>query len=34
MKLRQLEIALEDVDDFENPKILLEQYSTTSHLAG
>ena len=34
MKLKALEIELEDVDDFENPKIDLEQYSTTSHLAG
>lgn len=34
MKLRKLEIELEDVADFQNPKVSLEQYSTTSHLAG
>ena len=34
MKLRQLEIILEDVKGFENPKIKLEQYETPPHLAG
>ncbi|XP_002125257.2 rRNA N(6)-adenosine-methyltransferase METTL5-like [Ciona intestinalis] len=33
MKLRQLEIALEDVEPFQEPKIQLEQYVTTPHLA-
>nr|XP_004225823.1 methyltransferase-like protein 5 isoform X2 [Ciona intestinalis] len=33
MKLRQLEIALEDAKPFQEPKIQLEQYVTTPHLA-
>uniref|UniRef100_H2ZQD2 Uncharacterized protein n=1 Tax=Ciona savignyi TaxID=51511 RepID=H2ZQD2_CIOSA len=33
MKLRQLEIALQDIQTFQNPKIHLEQYVTTPHLA-
>eukprot|EP00961_Rhodomonas_salina_P223709 3024965-Rhodomonas_salina.3 len=33
MKLKQLEMALQDVDVFEQPKINLEQYPTTPHLA-
>lgn len=34
MRLRQLENLLESVDDFEEPKILLEQYATRPHIAG
>ena len=34
MKLKQLESWLEDVDVFENPKVKLEQYPTTPHIAG
>jgi len=33
LKLRQLESRLEDVDTFEQPKILLEQYPTRPHIA-
>ena len=33
MKLKQLECYLEDVDPFENPKVLLEQYPTRAHIA-
>ena len=33
MKLRELEQILEDVDDFSDPKINLEQYKTRPHLA-
>ena len=34
MKLKQLEMMLETLDGFKHPKLLLEQYETTSHLAG
>lgn len=34
IKLKQLESYLESVDDFEEPKILLEQYATRPHIAG
>jgi len=34
MKLQLLETNLQGVDDFEDPKIQLEQYSTTPHIAG
>ncbi|KAH3715368.1 hypothetical protein DPMN_058076 [Dreissena polymorpha] len=34
LKLKELETYLEEVDGFENPKVLLEQYSTPAHLAG
>ena len=33
MKLRELESHLEEVDAFEQPKILLEQYPTRAHIA-
>ncbi|KAK3588191.1 hypothetical protein CHS0354_012252 [Potamilus streckersoni] len=33
MKLKELESYLQDVDGFEKPKILLEQYPTTPHIA-
>lgn len=33
MKLKKLEEYLQGVDDFERPKILLEQYATPSHIA-
>mmetsp|Transcript_9510 Transcript_9510/g.24178 ORF Transcript_9510/g.24178 Transcript_9510/m.24178 type:complete len:211 (-) Transcript_9510:267-899(-) len=33
MKLRQLESLLQDIEPFEEPKIELEQYPTTAHLA-
>lgn len=33
MKLRELESHLEEVDVFEKPKILLEQYPTRAHIA-
>ena len=33
MKLRQLESHLEEVDVFEDPKVLLEQYPTRPHIA-
>ena len=34
LKLKQLESFLQDVDVFEEPKILLEQYPTMPHIAG
>lgn len=34
LKLKELESYLEDVDVFEAPKVVLEQYPTTPHLAG
>lgn len=34
MRLKELENHLESVDDFEQPKILLEQYGTRPHIAG
>ena len=34
MKLKQLEMLLEDVNGFKLPKVKLEQYETTPHLAG
>jgi len=34
VRLKQLESYLESVDDFESPKILLEQYATRPHIAG
>ncbi|XP_067939617.1 rRNA N6-adenosine-methyltransferase METTL5-like [Watersipora subatra] len=33
LRLKQLENYLESVDDFDNPKILLEQYATRPHIA-
>lgn len=33
MKLKELESCLQQVDTFETPKILLEQYPTTPHIA-
>lgn len=33
MKLKELESCLQQVDTFESPKILLEQYPTTPHIA-
>lgn len=33
MKLRHLQSFLEQIDGFEKPKILLEQYVTPAHLA-
>lgn len=33
MKLKKLQCALEDIETFENPKIDLEQYTTSSHIA-
>jgi len=33
MKLKQLEQHLQEVEGFENPKILLEQYPTRPHIA-
>ena len=33
MKLRELESHLEEVETFEAPKILLEQYATPTHIA-
>jgi len=33
MKLKELESHLQEVDEFENPKILLEQYPTRPHIA-
>lgn len=33
MKLKKLQHALEDIETFENPKIELEQYTTSSHIA-
>ncbi|KAK7169501.1 hypothetical protein R3I93_005462 [Phoxinus phoxinus] len=34
MKLKELESCLQQVDGFEEPKILLEQYPTSPHIAG
>lgn len=34
MKLKELESCLQQVDVFEEPKILFEQYPTRPHLAG
>lgn len=34
MKQKKLESYLDDVDVFEDPKLELEQYPTTPHLAG
>uniref|UniRef100_A0A674JDG0 Methyltransferase 5, N6-adenosine n=1 Tax=Terrapene triunguis TaxID=2587831 RepID=A0A674JDG0_9SAUR len=34
LKLKELESRLQQVDDFENPKLLLEQYPTRPHIAG
>ena len=34
IKLKDLHSRLESVDDFEDPKIDLEQYITTPHIAG
>jgi len=33
LKLKQLEAALNEIETFEKPKILLEQYPTRPHLA-
>ncbi|NP_001155764.1 methyltransferase-like protein 5-like [Acyrthosiphon pisum] len=33
MKLKTLQHALEDIETFDNPKIELEQYTTSSHIA-
>ncbi|XP_042716699.2 rRNA N6-adenosine-methyltransferase METTL5 isoform X3 [Chrysemys picta bellii] len=33
LKLKELESRLQQVDDFENPKLLLEQYPTRPHIA-
>ena len=33
MKLRELETHLQEVDEFEKPKVLLEQYPTRPHIA-
>jgi len=33
MKLKELECHLQEVDEFEEPKILLEQYPTRPHIA-
>ncbi|XP_050539255.1 rRNA N6-adenosine-methyltransferase METTL5-like [Daktulosphaira vitifoliae] len=33
MKLKKLQFALEDIETFVNPKIELEQYTTSSHIA-
>lgn len=34
MKLKELESCLQQVDVFEEPKILFEQYPTSPHIAG
>lgn len=34
MKLKELESCLQQVDVFDEPKILLEQYPTSPHIAG
>lgn len=34
MKLKELESCLQQVDVFEEPKLLLEQYPTSPHIAG
>lgn len=33
MKLKKLQHVLENIETFENPKIELEQYTTSSHIA-
>lgn len=33
LKLKKLQCELEDFETFENPKIELEQYTTSSHIA-
>uniref|UniRef100_A0A8D0H8H4 Methyltransferase-like protein 5 n=1 Tax=Sphenodon punctatus TaxID=8508 RepID=A0A8D0H8H4_SPHPU len=33
LKLKELESCIQQVDDFENPKLLLEQYPTRPHIA-
>lgn len=34
LKLKELESCLQQVDTFESPKLLLEQYPTRPHIAG
>jgi hypothetical protein len=34
LKLKELESRLQQVDGFEKPKLLLEQYPTQPHIAG
>uniref|UniRef100_A0A8C9L7E2 Methyltransferase like 5 n=1 Tax=Pavo cristatus TaxID=9049 RepID=A0A8C9L7E2_PAVCR len=34
LKLKELESCLQQVDTFESPKVLLEQYPTRPHIAG
>lgn len=34
LKLKELESRLQQVDTFESPKLLLEQYPTRPHIAG
>ena len=34
LKLKTLQSYLEDVENFENPKLHFEQYLTSSHIAG
>ena len=34
LKLKQLQSCLQDVDVFDTPKIMLEQYPTSAHIAG
>lgn len=34
MKLKELESCLQQVDVFEEPKIIFEQYPTSPHIAG
>ena len=34
MRLKELESHLQEVEVFDDPKILLEQYPTTPHIAG
>lgn len=34
MKLKELESFLQQVDVFEDPKIIFEQYPTSPHIAG
>lgn len=34
LKLKELESRLQEVDGFEKPKLLLEQYPTRPHIAG
>ena len=33
LRLKELESRLQQVDEFEEPKLLLEQYPTRSHIA-